>query len=308
MSRSVEPSIEPGSEASAETGAETGLLALDVGSSRVKLGWYPPSGACVSAALPITPPITLPIATHGLPQPEETLAVTHQGVSPADLTQEIREWLEPLAWQGSRCLVASVCPEVEGTMQELLSDPMRLLTYADLPLELRVDQPDKVGIDRLLSAVAANRLRQPQQSAVVVSVGTAITVNLIAADGAFEGGAILPGLRIAASSLRAGTSTLPQLPTTTPATIPATIFDAPPDAVGKSTTAAIKAGLYWGAVGAIRLLAQLQTVNNDYPPQLLVTGGDAELLAEHLVVDGTPARHVPHMVLAGIAITAEGLS
>ncbi|MCG8448673.1 MAG: type III pantothenate kinase [Pirellulales bacterium] len=275
---------------------ETGLLALDVGSSRVKLGWFPPSMACTSESLPAT----LPIAPPNLPQPEETLAVVHRHAAQSEWIQTIHEWLELFAWQETSCLIASVCPQVVPAIQELLDNQARLLSVADLPLEVRVDQPDKVGIDRLLGAVAANRLRQPGRAAVTVGVGTAITVNRIAADGTFEGGAILPGLGMSAAALHAGTASLPQL--SPPA------IDKPPAPVGKSTGAAIEAGLYWGAVGAIRQLAERQSLQADQPPQVYVTGGDAALLAEQLGLAGTPAHFVPHMVLAGMAIVAEGLS
>ena len=67
-----------------------------------------------------------------------------------------------------------------------------LLTSGDLPLVVKLPRPDMVGVDRLLDALAANRLRTPGRPAVVVDVGSAITVDLVDADGAFLGGAILP--------------------------------------------------------------------------------------------------------------------
>jgi len=277
-------------------GAETGLMALDVGSGRVKLGWFPARGACSSESLSSV----LPIAAVGFPQPDETLAVAHRECSPGDLIEAIQQWLEQFPWQTAQCLMASVRPELNPLLQELFDHRLRQLSAADLPLEVRVDQPDKVGVDRLLSAVAANRLRQPQRAAITVDLGTATTVDLIGADGAFEGGAILPGLGLSAAALHAGTSSLPQLSPTS--------IDAPPAPVGKSTALAIQAGLYWGAVGAVRQLARMQTKNSDTAPQVFVTGGDAALLTEQLVVASTAARHVPHMVLVGMAITEAELS
>ena len=60
------------------------------------------------------------------------------------------------------------------------------LAAGDLPLAVALERPDMVGIDRLLDAVAANRLRRPEAAAVLVDVGTAITVDLVAADGDFR--------------------------------------------------------------------------------------------------------------------------
>jgi type III pantothenate kinase len=278
------------------TTAETGLLALDIGNSRVKLGWFPPEQACTSSL----EPSKLPIASPLLPQPEETLAVSHRDISSAELVHQIQQWLESFPCQQARCLAASVCVEVEPALRLLFGDQFYRLTCQDIPLEMRVEQPEKVGVDRLLISVAANRLREPERAAVTVSVGTAITVNFTSEDGAFEGGAILPGIALSARALGTGTSSLPE--------ISAARIDAPPEPVGKSTSAAIEAGVYWGAVGAIRQLVELQSQESKRPPHLFVTGGDAELLARHLVLDGTPARLVPHMALAGIALTAEELT
>ena len=66
---------------------------------------------------------------------------------------------------------------------------------------LRAPWPDMVGIDRLVDAVAVNRLRDAKRSAAIVDVGTAITVDLVSANGAFLGGAILPGIAMAARAL-----------------------------------------------------------------------------------------------------------
>src|SRR5205814_3927690 len=130
-------------------------------------------------------------------------------------------------------------------------DDFKILTYRDLPLEVRVEFPDRVGLDRLAAAVAARFLasegRQPPDTirpAIVIDAGTAITVDLVSADGAFEGGVILPGFRLTAEALAAGTNQLPL------ATF--TGQDQPPPVVGKHTEGAIRSGLFWGAVGAVR--------------------------------------------------------
>jgi type III pantothenate kinase len=106
-----------------------------------------------------------------------------------------------------------------------------------------------VGIDRLLDAVAANRLRHPAAPAVVVDVGTAITVDLVAADGSFQGGAILPGIAMSARALHAFTDLLPL--------VDVRELSSPPPPLGTSTVAALQSGLFWGAVGAIRQLLEI---------------------------------------------------
>ena len=97
-----------------------------------------------------------------------------------------------------------------------------------------------VGIDRLVDAVAVNRLREPGRAAVIVDVGTAITVDLVAADGAFLGGSILPGLAMSARAMHEFTDLLPL--------VDVSELSEPPPALGTATEEAMRSGLFWGTV------------------------------------------------------------
>ena len=113
--------------------------------------------------------------------------------------------------------------------------------------------------------------------------------------GAFVGGAILPGIDMSARALDDATDALPL--------IDVDRLRQPPAPVGKSTVAAIEAGLYWGAVGAIGELVDRLSAGLTQPPDVLVTGGGWLPLGERLADRiGRPVRHVPHLVLAGIAL------
>ncbi len=279
--------------------ATSGFLAIDIGSSRVKLGWFPPAGECTSDPSPfLTQPSLFPIAAPKLPQPEATLAVSHRGE--VDLEGEINAWLEQIGAAEPRRFVGSVHPEAMVRVQELFASELRVLAAADLPIDVRVEHPERVGIDRLLNGVAVNRLRQPERPAIVVDLGTACTVDLISAEGVFEGGTILPGTTLSAAALHSGTATLPQLTTKN--------FESPPAVVGKSTQEAIFAGLYWGLVGAVHELTARITQECPQPPQLFLTGGEATRLVAHLTNDLQKFRHLPNLVLSGIALVAEELS
>jgi type III pantothenate kinase len=194
----------------------------------------------------------------------------------------------------SQWLVASVHRGAEQRLREWVQrerpgDEYRLLSYRDVPLKLDVESPERVGLDRLAAAAAANRLRQPDRAAVVVDAGTAITVNLVTSDGVFRGGVILPGFKLTARALAEGTDLLPLVPPD-----PTT----EPPVIGRSTDAAIRSGLYWGNVGAVRELVQRVSEGLAIPPQVSVTGGDAQRLAGYITAD---ARFVPDLVLLGIA-------
>ncbi len=129
---------------------------------------------------------------------------------------------------------------------------MQVLEVTDMPLVARVDEPDKVGIDRLANALAADRLRSAGSAAIVVDLGSAITVDVVSADGAFLGGAIMPGIAMSARALHEFTDLLPLEPMSELAQ--------PPAPLGKTTSACLQAGLYWGAIGGVReLIARLGT-------------------------------------------------
>ena len=139
--------------------------------------------------------------------------------------------------------------------------------------------------------MAVNRLRDAGRPAVIVDVGTAITVDLVSADGAFLGGAILPGIAMSARALHEFTDLLPL--------VDVSELAAPPPALGTATVAAIRAGLFWGAVGGLReLIGQLAGAER---PEVILTGGASPAVAELL---GQSARLVPHLTLAGIALAA----
>ena len=258
------------------------LIAIDVGNARIKLGLFRgPYG-------------------DALPEPAATL----QLLDDAPTWQLIDAWLKEAGADAERLpwWIASVSRPAATRLIDWLRehrphDPVTLLAAGDLPLDVALQRPDMVGVDRLLDAVAANHLRQPNRPAVVVDVGTAITVDLVSADGAFQGGGILPGIGMSARAMHQFTDLLPL--------IPMSELAAPPPALGTSTTPAMRSGLFWGAVGAIRELAARLGEDLDEEPQLFLTGGAGPAVAELL---GRSARHVPHLTLAGIALAVRGKS
>ena len=260
------------------------LLAVDIGNSSTKIGWFQDWSI-----------------RHGsLPVPEQMrdCATAHplsEGV--------IRE----LPTDSSIWRVASVHREAERVLENWVranrpQDDFKILTHRDLPLEVHVEFPERVGLDRLSAAVAARFLaskgpsqgqRGPILPAIVVDAGTAITVDLVSPEGAFEGGVILPCFRLTAQALAAGTNQLPL------ATF--TGQDQPPPVVGKNTDGAIRSGLFWGAVGAVREVIERMSAGLKEKPHVFVTGGDLRHLAPLV---SPHSQFVPNMVLSGIALAA----
>lgn len=201
---------------------------------------------------------------------------------------------EMLPEQAVEWYIGSVQRTVESRLRDWVrlhrqQDHYRLLTFEDLPLKIQVEVPARVGLDRLAAAVAVNRLRDPARPAIVIDAGTAITVNLITPDGVFQGGVILPGLGLTARALSMGTDLLPL--------VAAEVYSEPPPVVGKSTEAAIRSGLFWGNVGAVREIVDRVHGELAQTPQVFVTGGDAQRLVDFIAPD---AKFAPDLVLAGI--------
>lgn len=200
--------------------------------------------------------------------------------------------------QSCRWRVASVHRAAEQKLRDWQqisrpNDEYLALSHRDLPLDINVESPELVGMDRLIAAVGTNELRDGDRPAIIVDAGTAITVDLVDSQGVFQGGVILPGFRLSARALADGTDQLPSVDATFQ-------IEAPP-VIGKSTTAAIRSGLFWGGVGAIRELVARTAAKLQTSPQIFVTGGDAERLTGYLADD---ARFISDLVLRGILLAS----
>lgn len=147
----------------------------------------------------------------------------------------------------------------------------------------RVEHPERAGVDRRTQVLGAATLAGGP--VVVVSCGTALTVDLGDADGALLGGAILPGLTLGMRALAAGTARLPVVRLDGDLAMPA-----------RDTETAIRTGVVLGAVGAIRHLLD-RAGQGDAP--LFLTGNDAALLEERLE---RPVRRHPGLGLLGAAV------
>ena len=252
------------------------LLAVDIGNSSTKLGWFRDWSQ----------------VDDKLPAPELVRECSTAQPLPEGFTRELPPG--PATWR-----VASVHREAEKLLEDWVRskrprDDFKILTYRDLPLEVRVEFPERVGLDRLAAAVSANAIREGKP-AIVVDAGTAITVDLVSVDGAFEGGVILPGFRLTAQALATGTNQLPLASFTGE--------DQPPPVVGKNTEGAIRSGLFWGAVGAVREVIERMSADLSEQPHVFVTGGDLRHLAPLV---SPHSQFVPNMVLSGIALALQG--
>src|SRR5262245_62345231 len=148
-------------------------LAIDVGNTRVKFGVFERGAGADS-----TPALPACVASLAVPLGD--------GLNWAIVTAHFQQWMANV----SNSVVAGANPRgvelvVSGWPGGAWPAPRIVRTAGELPLRVNLDAPDKVGIDRLFDAVAANRLRQPSEPVLVVDAGTATTVNYISEAGAF---------------------------------------------------------------------------------------------------------------------------
>jgi type III pantothenate kinase len=259
------------------------LLAIDVGNSRIKFGWFdaaPPAttgttlpAAIALTALPAADPIDWQrIVADGADQRGRILAAVIAGPNPAGVEMIRSAW--PADWP----------------------PPRVVSTAMDLPLRVHVEFPERVGIDRLLNAVAANVLRQTGRGAIIVSAGTATTIDLVTEDGTFAGGSILPGLELGARALHQHTALLPLVD------FPALLMQERIGPLGRNTKDAIRSGLWYGQLGAIReIVTQLAGLVRETPVQI-VTGGNGRRLAAEL---GHDFQFEADLALRGLAFVAQ---
>ncbi len=189
-------------------------------------------------------------------------------------------------------VIGSVCPPVlsrlRAACEEHQIDPL-LVVGEELPqpIDAEVAEPRKVGTDRLCAAAAA--FAHFKQACVVADFGTALTVDLVADNGVFLGGTILPGLALSARALHEHTALLPLVDMAT----------APAETLGKDTQSAIRGGIYAMMIGALREITERYATQLGKWPPLVLTGGDAQIVASQCdFVD----RVLPDLCLDGLLI------
>jgi type III pantothenate kinase len=196
---------------------------------------------------------------------------------------------------GSDCFIASVTgPEREQQLAALL-DAMEISTtwltseasFADL--KNTYQDPRQLGVDRWMGLIAARQ--RSREAVLVVSVGTAMTVDALTAEGVFLGGVIVPGVSLMRQALQQGTAGV---------TVSGGLWQAFP----RTTADAVQSGIVAALCGAIRQQhARLAEIAGVFP-HCMLTGGDAAIVSAHLDL---AAETVPALVLEGIdCVAGEG--
>lgn len=252
-------------------------VVVDIGNSRMKWGRCADGRVMEMVSLPLDDPTAWEAESGKLPP-----------------TPFARKWA-----------VASVNPPVLHRFVGWANEHGRALPFEDfrgVPLRLAVERPEEVGVDRLMSALAAWTSSRPRP-VVAISIGTAITIDLVDDSGAFLGGAILPGPQLMAKSLNQYTAKLPLIDASNLHTV---------QCPGTNTRHAIELGIGSAVGGAVSRLIEAYSQFLDSPPIVFFTGGDmgpfTDLEADEMwTPDPDDTRFVPTLTLEGIRIAAEAL-
>ena len=176
-------------------------------------------------------------------------------------------------------MMSSVVPQVNFTIEHMCRnyfgmEPMKISPGVKTGINIKYENPRELGSDRIANAVAAYELYGGP--CITIDFGTATSFGAISAKGEFLGGAICPGLKLAADALTEHTAKLPRFE-----------LVKPERAIGRNTITNMQAGIVFGYIGQINYLVERMKREMDVPDiKVIATGGLAVLVAgESNVID-----------------------
>lgn len=172
-------------------------------------------------------------------------------------------------------IIASVVPPIMHTLINAIRKYVGVLPLVvgrdvDTGLENRYDNPKEVGIDRLVNAVSA--IKKYGTPLIIIDIGTATTFDVISKEGAYMGGAIFPGIRVAMEALFMKASKLPRVD-----------IMRPKRAIGTNTVKSMQSGAVRGYAGAINGIVEemLPEIEDAQNCTIIATGGMGRMMAEY---------------------------
>ena len=176
-------------------------------------------------------------------------------------------------------MMSSVVPQINFTIEHMCRnyfgmEPMKIEPGVRTGINIKYENPRELGSDRIANAVAAYELYGGP--CITIDFGTATSFGAISARGEFLGGAICPGLRLAADALTERTAKLPRFELVKPETV-----------IGRNTVTNMQAGIVYGYIGQINYIVNRMKREMNVPDvKVIATGGLAVLVAgESRVID-----------------------
>ena len=194
----------------------------------------------------------------------------------------------------SAAIISSVVPPLTPVIEEVCRSYFGRTALVVGPglktgMPILYENPLEVGADRITASVAAfEKFGGP---VIVVDFGTATTFDAVSAKGEYLGGAIAPGIQIAAEALTLKTARLPRIE-----------IRKPKRAIGRTTVASMQSGLYFGYIGLVTNTIGEIRKELSGPVRVVATGGFGAQIASELPV---LEAYEPDLVLEGLRIIHE---
>ena len=170
-------------------------------------------------------------------------------------------------------LMSSVVPQINFTVEHMCRnyfgiEPMKIEPGVRTGINIKYENPRELGSDRIANAVAAYELYGGP--CITIDFGTATSFGVISERGEFLGGAICPGLKLAADALTERAAKLPRFELTRPESV-----------IGRSTVTNMQAGIVYGYIGQVNYLVERMKRELGAPnAKVIATGGLAVLVGE----------------------------
>jgi len=247
------------------------LLAIDIGNTGTTLGVFEGEELCATWH-------TSTVIHHTADEYAALLLnlLRYQGLDTSDIKE---------------IALCSVVPPLTATFGELFQQyfgisPLVVGAGVKTGVRIRMDNPREVGADRIVNAAAAHHLYGGP--IIIVDLGTATTFDTVSQEGDYLGGAIAPGIVIAAEAMFQRAAMLPRVELARPSR-----------AIGTNTIAAMQSGLVFGYVGLVEgMVARIQK-ELGRKTKVVATGGYAELIAkETTIIDVVN----PNLTLIGLRL------
>ena len=170
-------------------------------------------------------------------------------------------------------MMSSVVPQINFTVEHMCRnyfgiEPMKIEPGVKTGINIKYENPRELGADRIANAVAAYELYGGP--CITIDFGTATSFGVISEKGEFLGGAICPGLKLAADALTERAAKLPRFELAKPDSV-----------IGRNTVTNMQAGIVYGYIGQVNYLIERMKKELNAPhARVIATGGLAVLVAE----------------------------
>ena len=254
------------------------LLVVDVGNTNTVIGIFEKDQLICDWRIRSTPRIT---------EDEFNIVISNlfqsKQIKPTDIEKTIVS-----------CVVPPMMKILDDYCVKYLGHAPCWINAKSVQMPILYDNPEEVGADRLVNGIAAYHLYKT--SLIVIDFGTATTFDVISSKGEYLGGAIAPGIGIAAEALFKRASKLPRVE----------LFNPPETVIGKNTVHSMKSGIIYGYAemvdGMVRRIKQEMPAEPE--PKVIATGGLAPLMKN---ISNTIESVETGLTLEGLRIISQQL-